>query len=424
MILASPVRTADAGLIALQGEIRFRRADFDGAAAAFTAAIRADERCARAYWGLGRLELIQFHRNNARSLMSRAYGLDPRDPDIIRSYTDFATDPKSRETLLRNAIALTMNEDRQAAAASLNQLVMEKRLNGRPHGRLASGYRPYTVALKAYQPQGLNPAGLLAPVEINGGKTLWLVLDSGASGIVINPKPAKRLELDIVSETQITGLGGGAVGGSMGVARTVRVGADFLLENCAVEVLASAFAEGADGVIGMDAFEAFQIRLNGRARTLELMPFESGPPDVGTGRWIGYDRAENADQPSHAYGFRHFLLLKARVQGGKAGLFLVDTGSAVTSVARGNSGPPVGTPRSVNLNGAAGAVEGIFRISPLVLEVAGRTVGERDPVSMDLDEISRRQGVQISGILGYSVLRQSTVTINYRDGLVALGPRP
>ena len=32
LILASPVRTADAGLIALQGEIRFRRADFDGAA--------------------------------------------------------------------------------------------------------------------------------------------------------------------------------------------------------------------------------------------------------------------------------------------------------------------------------------------------------------------------------------------------------
>ncbi len=424
LILSSAVHSTDAGLLALQGEIRFRRADFDGAAAAFRAAIRVDERCARAYWGLGRLELIQFHRNNARSLMSRAYGLDPRDPDIIRSYTEFATDPKSRETLLKNAIALTVNEDRQAAAASLNQLVMEKRLNGSPHGRLASGYRPYTVALKAYQPHGLIPAGLLTPVSINGGKILWLVLDSGASGIVINPKAAKRLDLDIVSETQITGLGGGAVGGAMGVAHTVRVGEHFQLENCAVEVLSGTFAEGADGVIGMDAFEAFQIRLDARSRTLELTPFESGPPEVGTGRWIGYDRTENSDQPSHAYGFRHFLLLRARVQGGKAGLFLVDTGSAVTSVARGTSGPPMGVASAMLLNGATGAVEGIFRISPLVLEVAGRTVGERDPVSMDLDEISRRQGVQISGILGYSVLRQSTVTINYRDGLVALGPRP
>ena len=210
----------------------------------------------------------------------------------------------------------------------------------------------------------------------------------------------------------------------MGVAHTVRVGEHFQLENCAVEVLSSTFAEGADGVIGMDAFEAFQIRLDAHTRTLELTPFESGPPEVGASRWMGYDRTENADQPSHAFGFRHFLLLKARVQGGKAGLFLVDTGSAVTSVARGTAGPPLGAATAMPLNGATGAVEGIFRISPLVLEVGGRTVGEREPVSMDLDEISRRQGVQISGILGYSVLRQSTVSINYRDGLVSLGARP
>ena len=407
--------------LAMEGEIRFRRADFEGAAAAYNAAIQRDDHLARAYWGLGRIELIQFHRSNARTLMARAYGLDPRDPDIIRSYAEFATDPRSRETLLRNVVALTRNDDSPAAAAALNQLAMERRLQGNPRGRVATGYRDYAIPLKPYQPHGMLPAGLLAPVEINGGKPLWLVLDSGGTGIMIGAKAARKLGLEMFSETRISGVGGSVVGGAVTVAKSVQVG-DLVLENCAVDVTPESLAQGADGVIGMDVFEAFRIRLDSKARLLHLVPFETMPTeDSHPNRWISFDRSAEASPPTQAYGFRHFLLLKARVQGGKTGLFLVDTGSAVTSLAKGVASPTMGIPADMALSGAGGAVSGVFRISPIVVEVAGRVVGDGDPVVMDLDEISRRQGVQISGILGYSVLRKSTVTFNYRDGLVELG---
>lgn len=63
-----------------------------------------------------------------------------------------------------------------------------------------------------------------------------------------------------------------------------------------------------------------------------------------------------------------------------------------------------------------------FRISPIRLEVAGRTLIDSDPVAMSFAEISHREGVTISGILGYSALSRAPLTINYRDGLVDPGP--
>jgi hypothetical protein len=40
------------------------------------------------------------------------------------------------------------------------------------------------------------------------------------------------------------------------------------------------------------------------------------------------------------------------------------------------------------------------------------------PVSFDLSEMSRQEGVEISGIVGFSTVSKTVVTINYRDGLV------
>ena len=105
----------------------------------------------------------------------------------------------------------------------------------------------------------------------------------------------------------------------------------------------------------------------------------------------------------------------------REGLFLVDTGSAVTSLSRDFA--PVSAQRdgTRSLRGAAGAVPDAIRISPVTLEIAGRTFVDRETVSMDLAEISQRQGVRISGILGYPAMSRAPVTFNYRDGLVDLG---
>ena len=45
-----------------------------------------------------------------------------------------------------------------------------------------------------------------------------------------------------------------------------------------------------------------------------------------------------------------------------------------------------------------------------------------DPIAFDLREISRQEGVEISGLIGYPALSRGVLTIDYRDGLIDISP--
>ncbi len=404
------------------GDILFRHGDFAGAADAYRSAATLDPNCARAWWGLGRIELAQFQRRSARELISKAFSLDPRDPDIILSYLDFTVDAGSRITLLRNALLLTRNSDRGRAEEILGQLDLERGMQGLQVAKLVSPYQAYTLRLGSFLPAGPKSYGVLLSVSINQRKPLRLLLDSGARGITLDSRAARQLGLRPIAKSRIGGLGtSGPVQAEVTLAEAVAVG-ELRLQNCVVEVTAEALTGGADGIIGMNLFEAFEIRLDARNHVLQLKPFADRMPVMAGPVWADHNRPSIPEDArgALAYGFRHFLLVRTRANG-KEGLFLVDTGSSVTSVAHEIAPPMVLDGAGRALHGAGGEVGDAYRISPIRLEVAGRTLIDSDPVSMSLTEISHREGVTISGILGYAALSRAPLTINYRDGLVDLG---
>lgn len=98
------------------------------------------------------------------------------------------------------------------------------------------------------------------------------------------------------------------------------------------------------------------------------------------------------------------------------GVFLVDTGSAVTSIASELQWPAAATGGHTGLTGASGSVTG-KRLASVSLEM------EREPVSLDLGNLSRLNGMKVAGILGYSVLSRGPVMINYRDRQVEIAGR-
>ena len=410
------------------GDILFRRGSFDEAALSYRAALAGDPARARAWWGLGRIEQAQFRRTSARAFMARAFGLDPRDPEIVFSYAAFMPDPASRATLLQNVVQLTRHSDLLRAEESMGQIEIDRRLFGLSQARLESPYQTYTIKLSAFQPVSSRSDGLLVPVRINGGKPLRLLLDTGARGITISAEKARQLQLEAVSESRIGGLGGGvnAVIALSALAKTISIG-DLRLGNCMVEVTSEALTGGADGVIGMNLFEAFEIRLDAPARVLQLTPFTEGLPALGNaggtmGPWGDYDRKPaTADAPATpAYGFRHFLLVRTIVNR-REGLFLLDTGSALTLLAREFAPPALWTLSAPSLHGAGGQVSDAVRLSPVTLKIAGKSYVESEPLALDLSSFSQREGVRISGILGFSALSKAPLSINYRDGLVDLG---
>ena len=106
------------------------------------------------------------------------------------------------------------------------------------------------------------------------------------------------------------------------------------------------------------------------------------------------------------------------MEGGKEGLFLLDTGAAYTAVSREYLPPTQQTASPVDLQGARGPLNGAFRTGPLTFNVAGLPLAETAPLAMDLRPISQLEGIDIAGILGYSTLSKSPFTLDLRHGTV------
>jgi hypothetical protein len=392
----------DDGLLCLSGEIEFRRANFAAASSAFAGALERNPENARAHWGLGRIDQLHFRTDSARSHFLRAFALDNRDIDIILSYAEFVGDPTSRAILLRNVAMLAQHEQPERAEHAVAQLRILERLQGRTPGRLASPYATYRLPLTGFHPAGVHRDGLLIAVRINGGKPLRLLLDTGARGLLIDARSAKKLDLETITAGGLRGFGdSGSSGSRLALARTVSI-SDLVFEECLVEVSDHSLVDTADGVAGVDIFERFQIHLQPAAQVLELTPFA--------------DSAAGSGSSIPALGLRNLLLVNARLDDGKEGLFLVDTGAAFTSVAR--RLVPVQQGRPIDLQGAQGWLGGARRVGPLEFQVGGRSIVDMAPVALDLGQISQIEGVEISGILGFSVLGRSSLKIDLRNGTV------
>jgi hypothetical protein len=59
-------------------------------------------------------------------------------------------------------------------------------------------------------------------------------------------------------------------------------------------------------------------------------------------------------------------------------------------------------------------------VGPLSFQFGGREFIEPEVATFDFGPASHAYGVQISGLLGYPLLRRSVLRINYRDGLLGL----
>jgi predicted aspartyl protease len=266
--------------------------------------------------------------------------------------------------------------------------------------RVSSDYRDYVVRLTPWRTLNGRTSGALVQVRINNGKTLRLLLDTGASGITLDERTARKQPMLDVADTEVSGVGAAARARLM-LASRVQIG-ELEVADCPVRVMARLATPEADGVIGMDVFQEFRIRLDAGARELRLEAFGERPV-----------RTVDSDP---------LLFVRARINGKDEGMFLVDTGSAVTTLASDVQWPAMPFHGEMALRGAGGEVAGT-RLAPVSLQVGDWKVLEREPVAVDLTRVSRINGVKVAGILGYSVLSRGPVVFNYRDRLVELGSR-
>jgi hypothetical protein len=119
------------------------------------------------------------------------------------------------------------------------------------------------------------------------------------------------------------------------------------------------------------------------------------------------------------FRFGHQLLIPTYVNDSKAMLFMIDTGSFANILSTRAARPvtKVDTSRT-QVRGLNGSVGKVYSGEKATLTFSRFRQNNLDIVTIDLSNLCRHTGTEVSGILGFNVLRLLEIKIDYRDGLV------
>ena len=401
----------------LLGEVYYRQGMLAEAQAEYKNALVLGGALARAWWGLGRIASASSMHKTAAKLYQSAYQLDPKDSDIFRSYSSIL-DKKEKIAALEKYLGAS--KPLQETVGKSPEAMAEGAHGDGKMWKLLSPYEKTEVGLENIYHSAHFIAGVGLPVSLNGSKPLVLLLDTGASGILLTQKAAERAGVKRVSATEIPGIGDqGPVKGYWGLAEKVRVG-NVEFRNCPVQVVEQNNVADDNGVIGADVFSEFLVTIDIHRLILRLAPLpkREGEPDA-EGR---YDRTFSPDMKDfdRVFSYGHMLLIPTKVNKSEPLLFLLDTGAFVNyidqDVAR--SWTSVQKESSVQARGISGKVNQVFLTGVVMLNFGGFRQSNLGMVAIDMAPMSRHPGVEIAGILGYTLLRELVMAIDYRDGLV------
>ena len=401
----------------LAGEVLFRRGEFEQARAEFESARKLDSEFALTWWELARVSECESMSKTAREYFQRAFELDPNDPRIVRDWLARLPGPSLLKALekyssLTAQIGSADREDFDQGAQ------LAKAVQGRTLNVLASAYATTEIPLATFVNEKTRMRSYGLDVSVNG-TILHLLLDTGASGIVIPKKTAERSGVARLAQATLRGFGDSSrpSAGYRGVAERLRIGS-VEYRDAMISVADQDSVGIADGLIGANVFAAFLVTLDFAGRKMKLDPL----PGYHPGNNQAEDRVipPSMEHAARVFRFGHLLLLGTRVNSSREALFVLDTGADRTLISYdlANEVSRLTPETRMRMSGINGRVVDLYQTSDLVLRFAGFEQKSTGMTSIDTWEQSRRIGTEISGFLGLPVLDLFTLTIDYRDGLV------
>jgi predicted aspartyl protease/Tfp pilus assembly protein PilF len=404
------------------GEVRFRRGEFAEADAEFKSAVEWNPRDALAWFGLGRVAECASMNKTAVEDFHRAYELNPNDQRILAAWISRLSGQERIDALNRYAAAMRAagangGGDPKELDALRQRDELAKALKGREAMALVSPYKTTEVPLQAFVSTATHMRTFGLDVLVNG-KPARLVLDTGASGIVLSRPAAERVGLVRVTDATVTGIGDNSKmsGGYRAIAERFRIG-DVEYSDAVINVADQSFVGIEDGLIGSNVLAEFLITLDFAAGKLRLEPLPGYHPGQEFPDRIVIPQMESA---TRVFRFGHLLLVPVRVGSATNRLFVLDTGAASTLISYELAAAvsKVNRDDKTGLRGLNGKVGDVYQTGNLVMEFAGFEQKNLGMTAFDTWELSHRLGTEISGFLGLPVLDLFTLTIDYRDGLV------
>jgi tetratricopeptide (TPR) repeat protein len=412
------------------GEVYFRQGKIEEAQTAFLKPLQACDLDARAYLGLNRIYRATLNWKRAKTDIDQAYKLDPGDPDIRRAY--LATlNGAERIKALQEYLAGDTDDDEEARERLKNELIMLEGESDHPRNecRLITKITTTETRLERLLLDSQHIRKYALAVKVNGVSSR-LMLDTGAGGILIDRKIAEKAGIKSIVDDKIGGIGDkGEAAGYLGHADKIQIG-DLEFENCFVQVVSDRSVVGDDGLIGANVFRHFLVDVDmpdEKFKLSELPPI----PNESAGE-ISLDSHSTAQRQLHdryippemkdytkILLIGHALLIPTSVNSFPLKLFLIDTGSFdnTLSVATAKEVTKI-SQSDVQVKGLSGNVKNVYRASKATIVFSHFKQEREDLLTFDLTHLSDSLGTEVSGVLGFAMLRMLDMKIDYRDGLV------
>jgi tetratricopeptide (TPR) repeat protein len=441
------------------GDMLFRKGELHDADVEWVKAANSPKPDARAFLGIGPLENSMSLYAKAKAAIDRAHELDPDDPEIQRHW--FSTLRRADQIRrLEQYLAHVTNDDEKTRYSLERRLELLKARQEGPSRscRLATNVQHTETRLERMliDPTHLHGYGLRVAVNQQSARLLF---DTGASGLLINRRMAEKAGVKPLVQNRMEGIGdNGPMNGFVGYADSIKVGG-LEFQNCLVEVSEKRSIVEDDGLIGADVFSQFLVTIDFPNEKLVLgelpkRPDEqttkpvtldtgdpddpsSGPEDRETEQSAKPDTkttnvtpqssgpkdryvAEEMKSYTPIFRFGHELLIPTKIGSASTKLFLIDTGSVTNLISSGAAAEvtKVRGEDRVHLRGISGSVKNVKSADKVMIQFGHFRQENDDLISFDLTPISRSTGTEVSGILGFAMLRMLSVKIDYRDGLV------
>ncbi len=422
---------------ALLGDAELRASHLDEASAAYATAINLDKCSARAHFGYGRIEGLYSHHSNEQKQYAIAHRLVPTNVHI--SEVTFATLPPAPHAKgLRNILA-SATDLPPAHRQRLEQqaALLEAGATCRPSA--SDGAK---LALTPVFLNGVQTRDYALRVTTGGPTAVNLELDSTAPGIVLTGDDAKKLNVKPAVAGQDTAP-------YFGYVDSMQVG-PMQLGKCAVSVVPDIELGRRYSVIGTSIFRDFKLHLDWVAKVMTLTPYPGPPVVAAESAPIDAVVPDSEQHWSRALIANNRILVPAMVEKRPVGLVMIDTSNTLNMLSPSAAIPfKPSMDQTVSVEGVSGNLVRIFRKDgggetdrSAIIGVNGVAGGGNVPVklvgdnlsvafagnqppdftlfSFDISAASHSAGLDIGGIIGYGVLRQFFIDIDYRNGLVNL----
>lgn len=440
--MAEALETAQAAAAALPasaeaetliGDVLFREGEVPAASAAYSKALSLDPCSARAQFGIGRIADVLPDHDLAERKLNIAHKLAPHDAEIAVAF--LATLPNSQRV---DALRAFLASQPSLPPVAIKDLTVQLALlEQKKTCTVSQPFSSATIELDPVLYTSKVPQGWGIKVKVNNGAAL-LQLDSSVSGIVLSAKDAENYGVHALippNEPSDTYLG---------FADRIRIGS-LEYDNCPVTVVPASALADHNSLVGTDFFKDHLIHIDFVAATLTLDQFPRMP---------GAAPAEPANPPispasgwAHAYIVGNNILLPTLINNKGPYLFLLDTGMYSTVISPPIAKAELGATQdlTVNLIGSSAAIVKVMgrdggpdtdhplvhgpssELLPILrprkntaYQFAWNKYADLYPISFDISQKSQNTGVEIGGLLGFGVLQNFSVEINYRDGLVRI----